>query len=79
MKYHKLKQTLFGILAASMFALTGCSFNPNFGIPGPVVSEGTVYFYTLCEFNAVDAETGQVKWKKPTFEDRNAEHCLDKD
>ena len=48
MKHQKLSKTMLGILTIGMFLLTGCSFNPDFGIPPPVVSDGNrLFLYPL--------------------------------
>ncbi len=71
MKHNKL----LGIFTMSISLLTGCSFNPELEVPAPVVSEKTVYFYTLCHFNAVDEKTGKLKWKLKTVTSKEEDFC----
>ncbi len=75
MKQKNLSGKMLGSFVIGMCFLTGCSFNPNIGIPAPMVSEGTVYFYTLCHFNAVDQQSGEVKWKIETVKSENEDVC----
>lgn len=75
MKHKKFSNKMLGIITIGMFLLTGCSFSPDFGIPSPVVSEGKIYFYTICHFNAVDAKTGEMKWKMETVKGKKEDFC----
>ena len=75
MKHKNLSKSILGVVAIGMSLLTGCSFHPDFGVPSPLVSEGTVYFYTICHFNAVDVKTGEVKWKVETVKGKKVEFC----
>jgi len=63
------------IFAFGILLLTGCSFNPVISIPSPVVSDGTVYFYTMCHFNAVEEKTGVVKWNIETANLEKSDAC----
>ena len=75
MKHKEFTNNMSRIMTIGMFLLTGCSFNPDFGIPSPVVSEGTIYFYTICHFNAVDAKTGEMRWKLETVKGKKEHVC----
>lgn len=64
----------FLIIAVVLF-LEGCSFGLDLNVPPPVVSDDTVYFYSVCGLNAVDLETGNIKWKVKTADGKDDEHC----
>ena len=77
MKRKIFSKKFLGIFTIGMCLLTGCSFNPDVGIPSPVVSDGTVYFYTLCHFNAVDEKSGELKWKVENVKIEKEDFCHD--
>jgi len=77
MKHKNLSNKFLGIFTIGIFLLTGCTFNPELGVPSPVVSEKTVYFYTLCHFNAVDEKTGELKWKLKTVNSKEEDFCME--
>ena len=62
------------IIAVAVF-LAGCSFGLDLNVPPPVVSDDTVYFYSICGLNAVDAESGKLKWKVKTADGKDDDHC----
>lgn len=75
MKQKNFYKKKLGIFSIGMVLLTGCSFNPDVGVPAPVVSEGTVYFYTICHFNAVDEKSGELKWKVENVKFKKEDFC----
>ncbi len=75
MKHKSFTKKMLGLFTIGMCLLTGCSFNPDFGIPSPMVSGGTVYFYTICHFNAVDEKSGELKWKMETVKGKKHDFC----
>ncbi len=77
MKQKNLSKKMLVFFSIGMLILTGCSFNPDVGIPAPVVSAGTVYFYTICHFNAVDEKTGELKWKVENAKIKKEDFCTD--
>ena len=79
MKHKILRNKILGIFTIAISLLTGCSFNPEIEVPAPVVAEKTVYFYTLCHFNAVDEKTGALKWKLKTVNSKEEDFCKEKE
>lgn len=75
MKQKMFSKKILGTFTIGMLLLTGCSFNPDVGIPAPIVSKGTVYFYTICHFNAVDEKSGNLKWKRENVKFKEEDFC----
>ncbi|MBF0288228.1 MAG: PQQ-like beta-propeller repeat protein [SAR324 cluster bacterium] len=75
MRKKNFSSTMLGIITTGTLLLGGCSFNVDFELPAPVVSDGTVYFYTMCDFTAADAKTGQIKWKSETARGEKEHFC----
>ncbi len=65
-RIHKMILSVIG----GVFLLTGCATHPTamINLSPPVVSGSTVYTKGPCDVTAIDAESGQIKWRIETKE-----------
>ncbi len=64
-------------VAGGVFLLAGCAINPiaMMNLSPPVVSGSTVYTKGPCDIVAIDAESGQIKWRIETKEAQELDIC----